>query len=100
VQALAALLRGGAASPLAGQAYFIGSSFSSTDLPRYTYGQFNGIPQDAGASCKQDHWGHPPPRLLPLALVNALARVNETLFGKRGACSVRLIAAFGSFCFG
>jgi hypothetical protein len=82
VQALAALIKGGAASPLAGQAYFIGSSFSSTDVPRLSYGQFNGLPQTEGASCAVDHWGHPPPRLLPLALVNTLARVNEALFGK------------------
>ncbi len=82
MQALAALIKGGAASPLAGQAYFIGSSFSSTDLPRLSYGQFNGLPQKAGETAQLDHWGFPPPRLLPLPLVNALARFNEALFGK------------------
>ena len=82
VQALAALMQGGASSPLAGQAYFIGSSFSSTDVPRFTYGQFNGLPQNEGDLSKLDHWGHPRPRVLPLTLVNTLARVNEALFGK------------------
>jgi len=86
VQALAALMQGGASSPLAGQAYFIGSSFSTTDAPRLTYGQFNGLPQD-GDSSQLDHWGHPRPRLLPLTLVNALARANEALFGMRLHCT-------------
>ena len=82
VQAVAALLKGGASSPLAGQAYFIGSSFGSTDVPRLSYGQFNGLPEQGSTSSAVDHWGHPPPRLLGLSLVNALAWFNETLFGK------------------
>jgi hypothetical protein len=86
VQALAALLKGGVSSPLAGQAYFIGSSFSSSDLPRFSYGQFNGLSQSEGETSKLDHWGHPPPRLLPLPLVNALARANEALFGESSLC--------------
>ena len=83
VKALAALIKGGTASPLAGQAYYIGSSFSPTDVPQLSYGQFNGLPEKEGKSSALDHWGHPPPRLLPLSLVNALARFNEALFGNR-----------------
>jgi hypothetical protein len=86
VQALAALLKAGVSSPLAGQAYFIGSSFSSSDVPRLSYGQFNGLPQNQGETSELDHWGHPPPRLLPLPLVNALARANEALFGDSSLC--------------
>jgi hypothetical protein len=98
VQALAALIKGGAASPLAGQAYFIGSSFSSTDVPRLSYGQFNGLPQSEGESSQLDHWGHPPPRLLPLPLVNALARFNEALFGNILRRMQRLSCLLAFFC--
>ncbi len=51
VLALAAMMKD--ASKIAGQAYFIGSSFGPEDMPKYTYAQFLGAGNPKAAL---DHW--------------------------------------------